>query len=335
MVPPFLEALQRRVLAALAPAAPAPLRPLDLEEARPRLLPKVRLRHQYETFDAGRGGSPVATRPLAGSFARSLVVDFPAAELDVTAAHLQGWGADFDLLALQARTNLLALGGEEGFAPARGGFHRSTWEDGLAGSRILLPGILRRLPVAGDPVALLPRKDVLLVVGDRDPAGLCRALELALELADGGPEAMIACPLRLEGFAWAPFHVGDDHPAAPLLARARGRRLLEEYAHQKALLDGQHRRAGRRIAVAPYRLERGPSGELSSFTLWTPGPGECWLPEADHLLLAGREGPRIPWSRVRRVLGHLLEPLGLRPERHRLTAPPGREALEALEAGPA
>jgi hypothetical protein len=144
---------------------------------------------------------------LGGPFAQSLVLDFPTGELDVTAQHLEAWGLDFQDLMVQARSNLLARGAEEGFLRSRSGYWRSTWEDALDGSRVLLPGVLRRLPVQGDPVALMPRKDVLLVTGTEDEDILARAIAFARDLMDGSSDTLDPSPIRLRGFLWEP------HPA--------------------------------------------------------------------------------------------------------------------------
>ena len=88
--------------------------PISLAEALPWLLPKVRPRFAFETATL-RTGRPAPTfRPLAGIFAVSLVVDLPQQTLDVGAAALARWDADFDALLQRARANLAARSGEEG-----------------------------------------------------------------------------------------------------------------------------------------------------------------------------------------------------------------------------
>jgi hypothetical protein len=314
---------------------PRGLAPVSLEEAWSRLLPKVRPRFHYEALTLRENPWVPVNRPLAGTFAHSLVVDFPEGEIDVTPGLLQGWGGGYERLLLKALSNLLARGAEERFARIRPGTYRSTWGDELDGSRILLPGVIRRLSVAGEPVALMPRRDVLLVTGSEDPGGLTLALESALDMVDEGTSSLNACPLRMRHFQWSPLELPDSHPAAPLLARAHRSRLQGEYARQKTLLDRAHRLDGRLIDVAPFRVAKDPSGRMASFTRWTRDGSEGWLPEADHLCLAwGRdlatESLWASWQAVRRRLGHLLEPLGLFPERYRFRTFPSPGDLEAL-----
>jgi len=311
--------------------------PITLAEALPWIVPKVRPRFVYEALSLRTGMPGPEFRPLAGMFASSLVVDLPDQELDVGAAELQFWNTDFDRLMQQARTNLLARGGEQGFKRMGPGRYRSTWQDNLDGSRMLLPGILQRLPLEGDPVVLLPNRDTLLVVGSEDAKGLRWALEGALEFLNEDPRSLNGCPLRLRNYQWELFHARREHPVRPLLGRIQQRRLKEEYGHQKALLDQRHGVAGQDITVAPFHLEKSAAGLTSSYTVWSPAMGEAWLPEADQLRLAwdvGGEPGRawVPWAKVKIVLSHLLEPVGLFPERYRFKDLPQPAQLERLLA---
>jgi hypothetical protein len=167
-------------------------------------MPKVRPRFVYETATLRTGRPAPQFRLLAGIFAVSLVVDHPQQTLDVGAATLRRWDADFDALLQKARSNLVARGGEEGFLRMGPGRYRSTWQDGLDGSRLLLPGVLRRLDLDGDPLVLLPSPGTLLVVGSEDIPAQRWALAAALEFLDTDPHAQNGCPLRLRHFDWSP-----------------------------------------------------------------------------------------------------------------------------------
>jgi hypothetical protein len=309
--------------------------PITLAEALPWLVPKVRPRFVYEALGLSTGQPGPTFRPLAGIFAMSLVVDLPDTELDVGPAELLRWNADFDRLLQKARENLLSRGGEEHFTRLGPGRYRSSWQDNLDGSRILLPGVLQRLQLQGDPVVVLPNRDTLLVVGDQDPGGLSWALEGALEFLNEDPRSLNGCPLRLRNYQWEPFRPLDEHPIQPLLGRVQKRRLKEEYGHQKALLDRRHDAQGRNITLAPFHVEKNPAGQVTSFTVWSEVMGEAWLPEADQVRLAWKLGPErgrawVPWAKVQSRLSPLLEPVGLFPERHRFRSLPEPGQLESL-----
>ncbi len=194
-----------------------------LGEVLPHLMPKVRPRSAYAAYARESGRPAPEWRPLAGNLAVSLVADLPNQDLDLDAAQLQAWNADFDLLLQRARTNLLDRGGERGFQEVRAGCLRSTWRNGLDGSLVLLPGVMGRLPVQGDPVAVLPDRDALLVTGAEDAQGLAWILEAALGHLDQDPEALGALPLRLRDGCWEPLRLAENPPAAALLARLERR----------------------------------------------------------------------------------------------------------------
>jgi hypothetical protein len=208
---------------------------MSLSDALPRLFPKVRPASAYPAF-ARRTGRPAPEfRPLSGELAVGLVLDMPNQDLDLDATHLRAWNADFDALLLRARRNLLARSDQRGFEEVRGGCYRSTWRDNLDGSRILLPGLLGGLRLQGDPVALLPNRDTLLVVGSEDPEGLRWAMRAALLHLDDDGCPMNACPLRLANYHWEPFQVPEAHPIGALLNAAEGRRLRDERARRGPL----------------------------------------------------------------------------------------------------
>jgi hypothetical protein len=329
----FLKSSLNRLIAAIAPALPG-RKALTLQQALPFVLPKVRPRFMYEAMQLRSGGHGPEFRPLAGILAVSLVLDLPDREVDVDAAQLAAWDVDFDRLMQRARSNLLARGGEEGFQQEGPGRYRSIWQDNLDGSRMLLPGILQRLRLDGDPVVLLPNRDTLMVVGSEDPAGLRWALEGVLECLDEDPSSLNGCPLRLSHYHWGPFQPQAEHPVHPLLSRVERRRLMEEYARQKALLDLRHGAAGKAITVAPLQLALTPAGP-ASFTVWSPAMGEAWLPQADRVrldwVLGGERGRAwVAWARVQERLSPLLEPVGLFPERYRFREAPRTGVLEAL-----
>jgi hypothetical protein len=309
--------------------------PPPLEQALPFLVPKVRPRFMYEALSLLTGKPGPVFQPLAGIFAVSLVVDLPDRETDVDAALLSAWNVDFDRLMQKARSNLLARGGEEGFQEMGPGRYRSSWEDNLDGSRVLLPGILQRLRLQGDRVVVLPNRDTLLVVGAEDPESLGWALEGALEFMNDDPRSLNGCPLRLRHYHWESFQARQEHPICPLLARVETRRLLTEYAHQKALLDRRHGASGQAITVAPFQLELTPGGQTTSFTVWSQAMGEAWLPVADRIRLAWEQGGEpgrawVPWAKVQDRFSHLLEPVGLFPERYRFSQAPPPGLLESL-----
>jgi hypothetical protein len=140
--------------------------------------------------------------------------------------------------------------------------------------------MLRQLPLAGDPVVLMPCKDVLLVAGSEDSRALERALEGALALQGASVQPMNSCPLRLNFPRWVPLTLPPGHAAQALLAKAEHHRLHQEYGRQKHPVDHQARQEGRKVEGAPFDVVAGPSGGSTSAAHWTGDLLGGLLPEA-------------------------------------------------------
>ncbi|MDR3671865.1 MAG: hypothetical protein P4L36_13540 [Holophaga sp.] len=256
-----VQALRRfgRFLRALG--KPVSRGPVALADALPWLVPKVRPLFDYESFTMRTGQAVPEFRLLAGAFAVSLVVDLPNQDLDVGPALLRVWNVDFDRLMQTARSNLLARCGEKGFQDLGRGRFRSTWRDNLDGSRMLLPGLLKRLPLEGDPVVMVPNRNTLLVVGSEDLQGLRWVLEGASRDLNEDLAALNGSPLRLRNFQWETFQAGEDHPIGPLLGRIEQRRITHDGARRKAMQDERRGRRGGAAVVAPYLLDSLPAAD--------------------------------------------------------------------------
>jgi hypothetical protein len=117
--------------------------------------------------------------------------------------------------------------------------------------------------------------------------------------------------------------------------------LGQDYAIQKDLLDGLHKKTGQDIWVASYSaLQENETGKSHSYCVWTQGTDPL-LPRAEEvyfLVVQGeREGQvvaRASWDRVQQVVGHLLEPQGIYPVRYRVKGfPTARLSLKERTKG--
>jgi hypothetical protein len=123
----------------------------------------------------------VTWRPLGEVMAVALVHDGPETMRYISPELLASWGISFDTALTHALENLRRRSSEplEMLAPGTCG---STWRDNYDTSRMLLDEVVRRCPVRGEPVVLLPHRDLLLITGSRDEEGLVLAAERALAL---------------------------------------------------------------------------------------------------------------------------------------------------------
>jgi len=115
--------------------------------------------------------------------------------------------------------------------------------------------------------------------------------------------------------------------------------LGQDYEEQRALLTTTHQKQSEDIFVASYSAMRNTrTGELASFCTWARGV-DSLLPRTDLIHLVDLERPdgqkvvaSVSWERVEEIVGDLLEPLGIYPERHRARDFPGDEKLDAIKA---
>lgn len=303
-----------------------------LDEAIPRLLPRLRERFFYDAnalYLRAEGRPPLAacTRPFAGDLALALVQDHPETMVDVQAAQLEAWGVDWDTAMTHARRNLRARS-ERPFAPVAPGLFRSPWEDNHDATRLVLEDLFRPLPFDGAPVAMAPHRDALLVADEASPKALARMAELSLGILQR-PRALSGTALRLGPAGWEPWLPGDALLRAAFL-------LLREQVHvrtceeQGELLRLLFRREGREAHVAPYRVEVDRATGNAASTTLLPRKGETWLPRAETVRLLEADGTlrhTIAWEELEAWTG--IPPVpedGLWPPRFRL---PGWRPIEA------
>jgi hypothetical protein len=111
-----------------------------------------------------------------------------------------------------------------------------------------------------------------------------------------------------------------------------------EYNDQKDLLDQIHAAQGDATLVPAFHaVQRKEGGQAASYTYWPEGT-TALLPETDGIMLlkigAGGDQAEVAasgaWQRVRDVVGDLMQPLGMYPERWRVADFPTLEQLAAI-----
>lgn len=148
--------------------------PSTWDEAVEQLVPLLRRRAEAPRADH-------LARDFAADLEERVALDLPDVRVLVTRDHLRAWGAPPEAAFAAARDNL-AYAATDGlrFREEWGLWHLDA-PDGLAPSRLLLPGFLAGFAgrVAGRPVAAIPAARILLVGGDGDPATLATLARLA------------------------------------------------------------------------------------------------------------------------------------------------------------
>ncbi len=174
------------------------------------------------------------------------------------------------------------------------------------------------------------------MTGSDDEAGLGQVAQLA--------EPLLSEPRRVTGRAftwregsWTPYLPPDDHPAHEQFLRLLCLSAASDYADQQEALNERLSAAGDDLFVASVMLVEGTSKGLISLCSWTQGVVTL-LPRTDRIaFVSPGEGDhpsnvmQVPWDEAIAVVGDLMKPQGLRPERWRVDAFPTPEELSALQ----
>ena len=173
--------------------------PDDFEDVRPDLLPVVRSRSHFElnNLEVARHCRQLPYEVLGEHFGVGLVYDLPEAMRSIPQGNLDEWGVTFYEALEAAMENLLSL--EAKFiGPESGeGAYLSATGDNYDASRLLLKGVIRDFQIKGDPIAMIPNRENLIVVGSEDVEGLAGMVRLATK-ALKEPRPISGIALRLE-----------------------------------------------------------------------------------------------------------------------------------------
>lgn len=241
-------------------------------------------------------------RPLTGECVELLAVDHERHTATQMRDLPEEWGVDLEQALAIARDNLRALN-DTAFIEIAPGLFRSDWGDAYDSSRVLLPELLHRLPLAGPPVFMLPTRDVLLVTGERDESAQQEMITQAGKAMDDG-----------RAISWEMHHYAERQlqpftPASEALQQSlRGLRLrlyAGLYAIQKEQLDKVHELHARDVFVANFIVDE---SNAISIGCWTAGI-ETSLPQTDFIALVVEESEpqMVEWHVAMREFGHLLE----------------------------
>jgi hypothetical protein len=317
--------------------------PNSVDHARPNLLPRVRDLQfyavaEYRLETAGETSGWLSYRALNDQLAVEIIYDHPNSVASVHPERLESWGLSFDDALRTARANLRER--TTGTFTQQGhGVFVSRWHDAYDSSRLLLTELISRLEVHGDPVALLPHRDHLIITGSDDANGLRQAAELA--------EPLLANERRETGYAfalvdgaWVEYMPPPGHPARTAFANLAKITQFLDYEDQKHAMIERLEKEGKAdaIFVAGAVLKKHPAtGEFWLASSWSAGVPTL-LPHGDRIAFVrgpGTAAPRVdfvPWDEAVRHVGGLMKAQGLRPEVWFVDSFPDAETMARLEA---
>jgi hypothetical protein len=319
--------------------------PEDFEDVHPDLLPVVRSRFYLESVmlqSRVRGGEGIAVpqQVIGDHLSLSLVYDLPQAMRSIIQDDLDKWGVSF-YEAVEASQHNLEQMGNVSFASVQNeggdGVYISATGDNYDASRLIMFDLVRKMPIRGDCIAMVPNRDTLIITGSDDTAGL----EIMCQIAEDSfqkPRPISTVALKLAGDEWESWLPEGKSRAAARFRELRLRTIGMEYNDQKELLDQINTQTGENVFVASFSaVKHKDTGRITSYSVWSEGV-DTLLPETDDVLLLRADGasPDVKvsaancFNRVREVAGDLMQPLGTYPERYRVVDFPSEEQLKEI-----
>lgn len=283
------------------------------ELARTSLLPSIRRRADElamregvlasENFDGDVLKHALFGRSFGASAWCGVCFDTPQTMHPVTNDIGSSWGQPFDHVWEQALSNLRELAADRWHQLAPGVF-QSAWRDSYDTSRIFLIDMIRRLQIAGRPIAFLPQRDALIVVGDRDEKGILAASAYAADIFKEAPR-----PCTMEAFVLDDTDRWQSVPPQIPLHPVFLERGMEDYAGIQStctsVLQRWLERTGEEAFAAQFMVLRKEDGTYTSLAAWPKVPS--YLPKAERVIIEDSDGPLdVAWD--------LVESRGLIPE---------------------
>jgi len=313
--------------------------PAEFAAAKPGLMPAIRDAAYFSIFGLlqRRNGRPeraleVVTKPLVGGLVVDLVYDTERNITSINRDQLEQWGVSLEQAFAAAKDNLWDRTDPERMA-GRGGVYWSQWSDSYDSSRILLPELIYRLAVDGDPVAFVPNRNELWVTGTNNSAGLAVILKEGL---DGHFKR--GHPLSPELYVLADgkwqVYVPEEPALRELWRTLKIRREALDYAQQQELLNAIHEQDGTDIFVASYKVCERKDGFAYSVCVWSNGV-DSTLPVAENIaFMVDPEGGDhfvVRWEDAAPIVGDLMEKeTEFVPVRYRAREFPGAEQIAKL-----
>lgn len=306
--------------------------------ARDKLRPVLRA----VTFGLGvaKDSMEYLSRPVLPFLVEAVVVDEPTSMAYVNQRHLATWGVSADEVFATARANLAAraprLDGPPVTRPTVLRFVESG--DTYVTSLLLVDGFLAGLSprIGGRPVAFVPDRDSLIVVGD-DSGLLTSVYGMVEEQYQQAPRSISPVGYTVDDRgAVVPFSAPAGSELAQVVHRAEVLLAATEYAAQKAALEADHERRGIDVFVGSLMVATRPGADTVSIAVWAEDC-DTLLPRADVIAFPldgsgdGGKPLTVPFDVVAREASLVPEP-DYNPPRYRVTRWPDEAVMARLRA---
>ena len=210
--------------------------------------------------------------------------------------------------------------------------YRAIGQGEALAPRVFVDGLIRDIPVVGDPVVMIPYPDLMLVTGSEDPDGLLEMAAIADQIRLN-PHHISNIPIILTNQGWKTYLPPVGHPAYSQYQRLRCAETALVYGCQGVILTSRVPEF-----VAQCMLLKLAEGSYATFCSWAKNKVSL-LPRTDAVMFAACSPdvtsvqiltPPVPWDVVQSIVGNRLEPTSYTPARYRTIGFPTDEELAAI-----
>jgi hypothetical protein len=326
--------------------------PRSIDAAKSALMPKLsppavvlNLRMLY--INEKKGDPWYAAEPFTEGLLLTVVCETNGHTYPVTQHDLDRWKVSLAEVRAIAERNLRARTRPdfccttliEGRAmDLLAGTYGSSDTDRYNATRIILTDVIRKYPVNGDYVALIPQDGVLTFFGSEHGLGrMMKATRMASLLKDflSNARFMVSpVPLRLVGDRWIAEEYAATDFDLPQLSKFY---TMGMYAMQGAALQQLHENAGVATKIQQLGGHQDATGKIGYFTTEWHDEGPVLLPAVSHIEFKGKDSALCAaastpsnWEKVLKVAGHRLTRLDLYPIRYLAQGFPSIEELKEI-----
>lgn len=327
----------KRINAMIAPYREDLTAPADYVASIPSLLPVIRERWQVVPAII----SPVGLPHVVMGEHLALVVASKVSRGLVPIDHdrLAAWGVPFGEVVQQAIANVGSPGVALDRLSGSGRAYRVSGGPGAVAAILRNPILLSEVAISGTPLVMPAHSECLFVTGDQDTPGQRAVLRAAEESADRR-HSLVGHGLRLEESEWSPWMPARSHYLYVGYQKLAFGAVWRRYeAQNEALINGRYdSHPPGECFVSSLMLIRDPATSApQSATVWSKST-RCLLPRADVIGFAEPQLSdnkvliygMVPWDTAAAVMGDMLEPQGLYPERYLVNGFPSDEQMAEM-----
>jgi len=318
--------------------------PANFEEASSDLLPAVRPLSYFEfielnmRLEEATPGQGWPHQVIGEHLGVGLVYDMQETMHFVSANHLELWGVS-EYAAFEAAFANLRETAQPLFAQPTPGVYFADCRDSYDASRIMLHEVISQFDLQGEPIAMIPNRETLIVTGDQDEEGLSVMVEAAGAAARNG-RLISELAFRLEDGEWRPWMPHVDHSQRHHFKRLQIRYFDRCYSEQTDLFNDLSKRSDIDTLVE-YQFRLDPeSASLVSYCVWNAAATGL-LPLTDEIVFVAQENgqPSVlgacSFAQAQQVLGDSLIAKEYYPPRFEAVSFPTSDQLASLELKPA